>query len=202
MNIVLTGYRCTGKTSVGRLLAQMGGRPFLDTDELLCKHTGKTIAGIVAAEGWAAFREKERSVIEEVSRLDAVIIATGGGAVLDTENVKNLKKSGRIIWLAASADTIKKRLGGDRLSSENRPALTGAPLDEELRNTLIAREPLYRRCADMIVSTDVISEKEVAALIYRSVLSESSLYRHKKAGTDFTKKGERNYVWKHLWHAF
>jgi shikimate kinase len=89
--------------------------------------------------------------------------------VLDPINVKNLKRTGMLAWLAASIDTIRKRMGGDRFSGENRPALTGAPLAEELRKTLTEREPLYRSSADLVVSTDAVSAEEVAALIYRSI---------------------------------
>jgi len=169
MNIILIGYRCTGKTAVGRLLAELSGRPFFDTDELICRRAEKTIAGIVAAGGWPAFRKEERSVIEEVSRREGVVIATGGGAVLDPVNVQCLKENGRIIWLVASADTIRKRMGDDAAGGKNRPSLSGEPLDEEVRKTLAQREPLYRRSADLVVNTDDIVVEEVAAVICSAI---------------------------------
>ncbi|MCK9364671.1 MAG: shikimate kinase [Syntrophales bacterium] len=168
MNIILIGYRCTGKTSIGRLLSEMSGRPFFDTDELVCSRAGKNIAMIVADAGWAAFREKERSVIEEVSGSEGVVIATGGGAVLDPANVQCLKKNGRIIWLVASADTVSRRMEGDVASGENRPPLSGESLAEEVRKTLVQREPLYRQSADLVVDTDALAGKEVAAIIGRA----------------------------------
>ncbi|MHB8829250.1 MAG: shikimate kinase [Syntrophales bacterium] len=165
MNIILIGYRCTGKTSVGRLLAEMSGRPFFDTDEQVCLRTGKTIDRIVAEAGWTAFRKEESSVIGELARLEGAVVATGGGAVLDPANAQCLKKNGRVIWLVASADTIIRRIGNDASSGENRPSLSGDPLAEEVRKTLAQREPLYRRIADLVVNTDAIAEREVSAFI-------------------------------------
>jgi shikimate kinase len=170
MNIVLTGYRCTGKTSVGRLLARMSGRSFLDTDELVCLQAGKTVADIVADGGWAAFRDRERSVIEGIVSQDCMVIATGGGSVLDPANVACLKKNGMLVWLCASAATIESRMGKDSSSSDNRPSLSGLDSGEEVRRMLHQREPLYRACADMVVNTDDLSEDAAAALIYRAVL--------------------------------
>jgi len=165
MNIILIGYRGTGKTSVGRLLAEMGGRPFFDTDEQVCLRTGKTIERIVAEAGWTAFRKAESSVIGDIARLEGAVVATGGGAVLNPANAQCLKKNGRVIWLVASADTIIRRIGNDASSGKNRPSLSADPPAEEVRKTLAQREPLYRRIADLIVSTDTIAEKEVAAFI-------------------------------------
>jgi shikimate kinase len=166
MNVILTGYRCTGKTAVGGLLAKMSGRLFFDTDELVCRRTGKTIAGIIADEGWMAFRKEEHAVIEEVCRLDGVVIATGGGAILDPANVQCFKKNGWVIWLVASAETIRKRMENDASSRENRPPLSDKTLDEEVRESLAEREPLYRLNADMVVTTDTLDEKEAAAAIF------------------------------------
>lgn len=165
MNIIFTGYRCTGKTTVGRLLAKTSGRPFFDTDDLVCLRTGKTIARIVAEGGWAAFRKEEHAVIEEVSRLEGVVIATGGGAILDPANVRCLKKNGRVVWLVASAETIRKRMENDAARGINRPSLSGETLDKEVRETLAQREPLYRQSADMGVNTDKLSQQHVVALI-------------------------------------
>lgn len=169
MNVVLTGYRCTGKTSIGRLLAEMDGRPFLDTDELVCRRAGKTLAEIVSARGWEAFREDERSVIAEVSLLDGAVIATGGGAVLDPENIRNLRRNGWIIWLIASAATIVERMAKDPVSRENRPPLSGRPPGDEVLETLAQREMFYRQSADIVVDTDVFDEREAAVVISRAM---------------------------------
>ncbi len=181
MNIIFTGYRCTGKTSVGRLLGKMSGRPFIDTDELVCQRTGKTIARIVAEEGWAAFRKEEHAVIEEVSRLEGVVIATGGGAILDPTNFQCLNKSGSVIWLVASADTIRKRIENDANSGKDRPSLSGATLDREVRETLAEREPLYRQSADIRVNTEKLSPEHLAALIFRALPEAFMLAGDRKA---------------------
>jgi shikimate kinase len=170
MNIILTGYRCTGKTSVGRLLATMSGRSFEDTDALICRRAGRTVANIVADEGWEAFRDRERAVIAEIASLDGMVIATGGGVVLDPENVARLKKNGMLVWLCASAATIVSRMGKDASSQDNRPSLSGLGSGEEVRRMLHRREPIYRACADMVVNTNDLSADAAAALIYRAVL--------------------------------
>jgi len=167
MNIILIGYRCTGKTSVGRRLAEMSGRPFWDTDELVCRRTGKTIAEIVVAAGWTAFRKAESAAVEEVSRREGAIIATGGGVVLDPENLQCLKKNGRVIWLTASADAIRRRMGADAASGAHRPPLSQESCDEEVRKTLAQREGFYRQSADLVVNTDALDVQETAAVIGR-----------------------------------
>lgn len=172
MNIVLTGYRCTGKTTVGRLLADMCGLVFRDTDELVCLRTGETIAETVSRRGWDAFRKEERSVIAEITREDGMVIATGGGAVLDATNVDNLRKNGKIVWLVAAADTIVARLENDPSGGKNRPSFSGEAIADEVRQTLAKREKLYRRGADMVVHTDNLPVPDVTALIYR-LLSET-----------------------------
>jgi len=93
MNIYLIGYRCTGKSSVGKSLAKILGWSFLDADVELVKEYKITISEIVATEGWESFRKKEKHVLKRLSSLDKHVIATGGGAILDEENVKNMKKS-------------------------------------------------------------------------------------------------------------
>ena len=93
MNLYLIGYRCTGKTSVGKYLAGVINRPFIDADVKITRELESTISDFVRVNGWKAFREKERGVMAQLTALENNVIATGGGVVLDESNVKNMKKS-------------------------------------------------------------------------------------------------------------
>ncbi len=105
MNIVLIGYRGSGKTSVGRAVAQRLGCPFVDTDALIEERVGCRIAEIFANEGEATFRTREAGVVWEVAAVDGQVISVGGGAVLSAANVVALRAGGRTFWLVARAET-------------------------------------------------------------------------------------------------
>jgi len=153
MNIIFTGYRCTGKTSAGRRLAKLLGCAFFDADDLIINLTGRSIEQIVAEKGWPAFREVERAVILELSAKDNCVIAPGGGAVLDERNVQALKKNGLFIWLVADTATIAARLRKDQVGGAPRPSLSGKPVEIEVQEILAQREPIYRRIADLRIDT-------------------------------------------------
>jgi shikimate kinase len=173
MNIILTGYRCTGKTSTGRRLSARLGRPLFDTDELILHRTGRTVEEIVAAGGWPAFRDAERAVIRNLSLLDGGVIATGGGALLDTRNVEYLRDNGLFIWLTADAETIAGRLAKDQADGNRRPSLSGKPVVEEVQEVLTQREPIYRGIADLSIDTASRGVEEVATLICRRMRAQS-----------------------------
>lgn len=173
MNIILTGYRCTGKSSAGRRLSARLGRPLFDTDDLILHRTGKTVEQIVAAGGWQAFRDAERAVIRNLSLLDGGVIATGGGALMDPRNVAYLRGNGLFVWLMADPATIAGRLAKDQADGNRRPSLSGKPVVEEVREVLKKREPVYRGIADLSVDTACRSIEEVAALICRHMPSQS-----------------------------
>jgi shikimate kinase len=169
MNIILMGYRCTGKTSAGKRLAERLGFSFYDTDEMIERQTGVPIHWIVAEQGWDAFRQAERGVIRELSGADRAVIALGGGAVLDSRNVENLKGNGVFVWLIAAAKTIAARMGNDEASGNERPSLTQATSIGEIDQVLSEREPLYRRLADLAVDTTEIEADQVAEAICTSL---------------------------------
>ena len=169
MNIVLIGYRCSGKTETGKALAAELGRDFLDTDALIEKDTGYSIEEMVSGKGWDHFREIEKSLVAEVSRKDHLVVATGGGFVMDEENVKNLKKNGWVVWLNAGVDVIKHRMDKDRKSGRLRPSLTGADPLEEIKEVLNIRKPLYEQAGDFTVDTGILSVREVAAAIIKAL---------------------------------
>ena len=165
MNIILMGYRCSGKTSAGKRLAERLGFSFYDTDEMVERQMGLQIRRIVAEQGWDAFRQAERAVIRELSGADRGVIALGGGAVLDSRNVENLKGNGFFVWLIAAAKTIAARMGNDEASGSERPSLTQASSIGEIDQVLAEREPLYRCLANLVVDTTEIEADRVAEAI-------------------------------------
>ena len=169
MNIYLIGYRCTGKTSVGKSLAKKIGWVFLDADIELVNEHGITISEIVATEGWESFRKKEKDVLKRLSSLDKHVIATGGGAILDEENVINMKKSGISIWLRATPETVKDRILKDETTEDSRPSLTSKGLMEEIEETLIYRKPFYEKAMDFFVDTDNLDIENVCLSIQKKL---------------------------------
>ena len=169
MNIFLIGYRCAGKTSVGRSLAKRLKRLFFDTDLELVKEQGINISDIVGKRGWAAFREMEKRVIQRACERDDQVVATGGGAVLDEDNVKRMKNSGVIVWLKADIKTIQKRIIEDSATRDFRPALTSKGSVEEIQLTLLDRNPYYERAMDFFVDTDVMDVDAVCDTIVQKI---------------------------------
>ncbi|MFO0793841.1 MAG: shikimate kinase [Candidatus Brocadiaceae bacterium] len=165
MNIILIGFRGTGKTSIGRLLGRELDMEFIDADEYLEKREGKTIKDIFAEGGEKLFRDIEVQVIAELSLLNNVIIATGGGAVLREENVRRLKKHGIMILLDADVDTVYKRISKDIHTHQRRPSLTNRNTYEEIEYLLAYRRPIYDRIADFVLNTSRGSPREVVRKI-------------------------------------
>ncbi len=164
--IILIGYRCTGKTSIGQRLARRLELPFLDTDLLVEKAVGKTIREMVAERGWAFFRTQERAAVKSLASLDACVVATGGGAVMDAENAAVLKE-GVVVWLQADAGTIRERMEADFATGERRPPLGDGDLRKEIADTLALRTPVYQRLADCEVDTGKMDIRESVEKIVR-----------------------------------
>ena len=151
MNIVLIGYRGTGKSTVGKLLAARLGHELVSTDAEIVKRAKRTIPEIVTQEGWEHFRNLESDICREFASRDKLVIDTGGGAILRAQNVEALKKNGTVFWLTASVETIGKRIGGDN----QRPSLTGAKsFVDEIQDVLQERTPKYQAAADHKIATD------------------------------------------------
>jgi shikimate kinase len=155
-NLALVGFMGTGKSSVGQLVAAQLHFRFVDTDELVEARVGKTISAIFAEEGELQFREHERAVVEELRNFHRAVIATGGGLVTQETNLASLKTHALVVCLWASAETILERVS----HQSHRPLLqTPEPL-ARIRQLLAEREPFYRS-ADVLVSTELRSVKEV-----------------------------------------
>ncbi|MEZ6074065.1 MAG: shikimate kinase [Pirellulales bacterium] len=165
MNVVLIGYRGTGKSSVGRLLARRWDCPFVDLDDEIERRAGMTIAEIFAAEGEPGFRRRESTVVQDVSGRDRHVIATGGGAVVDTDNRSALTHCGRVVWLKASPQSIHVRISADAATSARRPNLTASGGLEEIERVLGTRTPIYDAAADLTIDTEGKSPQDVADAI-------------------------------------
>jgi shikimate kinase len=156
MNLVLVGYRASGKTTVGRRLSASLQKAFVDTDDLIEERQGIPIGEIVKIHGWDYFRAIERKVISEISDHDDLIIAAGGGAVLKAENVKALKRNGFIIWLKADIRVLLQRMAKDPRTATGRPSLTGKGSLEELKEILAQRENFYKQASEAQVETSLL----------------------------------------------
>ena len=162
MNIVLIGYRGSGKSTLGKRLASKLGMEFVDTDVLLVERAGKTIREIFAAEGEPGFRRRESAVIAEVAARDNHVIAAGGGAILKPENVAALKRNARVVWLKAPPDVLFQRIQSDAATTATRPNLTAAGGLDEVTQILQARTPLYQAAADVSFEVTCLTIDEAA----------------------------------------
>jgi shikimate kinase len=166
VNIYLIGYRGAGKTAVGRCLSADLGRPFCDMDEELVRRCSTTLREFVGRHGWPAFRREEKILLQEIARQSGRVVSTGGGVVLEAENVSAMRGSGRVVWLRAAAKTLQERLQADAGTPDCRPALCASiPLDEEIRSTLSERTPLYRQAMDFSVATDGRPVEDICRII-------------------------------------
>lgn len=175
MNIRLVGHRCSGKTSVGKLLASKLEIPFWDTDDLIERRQGMPISQIVETRGWSFFRAKEREVLLEVLDKRDGVVALGGGVVLDPRNRRDLKEKGVNIWLLAKPETILQRMRQDPKSPSRRPPLRGLSPEEELPLLMEERERLYREVAHLEVKTDGRPLEEIVGEILSRLGLLSSL---------------------------
>jgi shikimate kinase len=157
-NIFLVGPMGAGKTAVGRQLARCLNMTFVDSDAEIEQRTGVDIPFIFEKEGEEGFRRRESAVIEDLSRLGDVVMATGGGAILDPKNRAALTSRGTVIYLHAS---VRQQLARTRHST-NRPLLHTDDPAGRLEELTAVREPLYRKIADLVVDTDGRRVKEVA----------------------------------------
>lgn len=166
MNIVLIGYRGSGKSTVAQILTGKTGMKKISSDAVIESRAGMTINEFVKKNGWDEFRNLEESVIREISEMDGIIIDTGGGVILRQTNIDALKKNGTIFFLNADA-----RILAERIKYENtRPPLTyGKEPWEEVEGVLKERLPLYKKAADHIIETGEISPEKVAGRILQII---------------------------------
>jgi shikimate kinase len=167
-NIFLVGMMGAGKTTIGKALAARLKRKFIDTDRILVERTGVPVATIFEIEGEEGFRKRESAVLQELVEEPDCIVATGGGAVLREENRRLLRERGTVIYLRARPEHLWERIRHDT----GRPLLATADPRKTLETLLLAREPLYRECAHLVVETGLQS---AASLVSRVAVA---LERH------------------------
>ncbi len=160
----LVGPMGAGKSTIGRRLAELVDLPFVDSDHEIEARTGATIPLIFEVEGEAGFREREASVIDELTDNSHLVLATGGGAVTRPETRERLRARGFVIYLETSVDEQLRRTARDR----NRPLLRTPDPRARLAALLAERDPLYRSIAHLIVNTDHQQPRQVAQRILKS----------------------------------
>ena len=148
--IFLIGPMGAGKSTIGRYLAELLGKEFLDSDHEIECRTGASIALIFEIEGEAGFRRRESAIIEEITQRDNVVLATGGGAVLAASNRDALRNNGVVVYLQAPIDTLVARTSRDR----NRPLLQQGERRAKFEEIMRVREPLYLSTAHIVAATD------------------------------------------------
>ncbi len=157
VNLALIGFMGTGKTSVGRLAAEQLHFEYLDTDELIQTHTGRTIADIFKTDGEAAFRALEKKVVAELANRNKTVVSTGGGLPANAENLASLKTHALVVCLWASPEKIWERVR----NQSHRPLLHDPDPQKKIRELLAVREPFYKQ-ADVLMNTDIRTVREMA----------------------------------------
>ncbi len=166
MNIVLIGYRGTGKSTVAKILSERLKWPVFSMDQVIVTEARMSIPQIVANYGWDFFRDLEEKIAEKASKQDKIIIDAGGGVVARPKNIEHLRNNGFIIWLKANPKTIIARIQEDT----NRPSLTGKKTFlEEVEEILVERTPRYRAAAHLEIDTEDLTPSEVAEEILKTL---------------------------------
>ncbi len=173
-SILLTGFRATGKSLIGRLLAERLGYRFVDTDHELCRRTKQSVEEIVAERGWQGFRMLERALLQEMAGQQKIVLAVGGGAIEHEDIWQLLRAHYFIIWLQADKKTILSRMAADDKTSTQRPALTSQNLEDEIEEILARRSPLYASGSDMAVDTATGTPKQLVEQILSALVKVSA----------------------------
>ncbi len=160
--LTLIGYRGSGKSSVAIPLAEKLNVSWIDADDEIERRAGKSIAEIFADDGENHFRQLEREVMQNLLSREKLIIAAGGGAILNAETRRETRAAGPVIWLKAGVEALAQRISQDHTTASRRPALTTLAGREEIQNLLDLREPLYQECATITVETD---SKTIAQIV-------------------------------------
>lgn len=164
-SVFLVGPMGVGKTTIGRQLAHLLGYEFIDSDREIEHRTGASIPWIFDMEGEEGFRKREQAVIDELTMHSATVLATGGGAVIKSENRACLKQRGIVVYLKAELDELLTRTRNDK----NRPLLQTADPRARLQSLLEQREPWYLEVADIVFDTQQQNIKTAAKALLRQL---------------------------------
>ncbi len=173
-HLYLAGYRGSGKSSVGRLLAKQLGRTWIDCDDQIEATAGCSIREIFAEQGEVGFRDLEQTTLATIAASPPAVVSLGGGAVLRAANRQQIRHSGVCVWLRVDVDTVLQRLAADTTTTERRPALTSLPQREEIEKLLADRGPLYEQVADFQLDTRGRSVDELTAQILQQLAPSPS----------------------------
>ena len=163
--LVLIGYRGTGKSTIGRIVAERTQCPFADADVELERALGQSVRSVFETQGEVEFRRHETTILHQLTALPGLrggVLATGGGAILAETNRAAIARFGLVVWLTAEPDLLARRLASSRQALADRPALTAAGTLEEVATVLLDRTPLYRAVADIEVVSGGRAVHEVA----------------------------------------
>jgi shikimate kinase len=171
-NIFLVGLMGAGKTTVGKLIARHLGKHFYDSDQEIESRTGVKIPLIFDLEGEAGFRRREAAVIDELTRLHDIVLATGGGAVLSKQNREHLSQNGFVIYLRANVTELWHRTRNDK----NRPLLQTDDPRAKLKQLFSERDPLYREIADVVIDTGEQSVNTIAHQLEEMLIKHANAH--------------------------
>ena len=169
-NVILVGMMGSGKTTVGRLLAKQLGKIFIDSDEEIQKRTGVTIQHIFDVEGEAGFRQREAGIVQELLQRNDIVLATGGGAVLDARNRSMMRENGTVVYLKSGVHDLWQRTRHDR----SRPLLQTADPRTKLHELFEQRNPLYTETADIVIHTGKQSVQILLSALQRKLNTSHS----------------------------
>ncbi len=168
-NIIFVGPMGAGKTTIGRQIAKVLGRTFYDSDKEIENRTGASIPLIFELEQEAGFRARESAMLEELLSKDNIVLATGGGAVLDENNRKIMSDHGYVIYLCAPLEQLVRRTERDK----NRPLLQTKDPKKTIEDLLAIRDPLYREVADQVFETDRLTVRQVVSKLQKIFKSKA-----------------------------
>lgn len=177
MLITLIGFRGTGKSTLAPRLASVLKFDWIDADAELENSTGRTIREIFATDGEPEFRRLERDVLVRLLQRDRLVLAAGGGAILNADTRRDFRAAGPVVWLQASVTAIARRILREGAMTPHRPNLTSLSGIDEIKSLVAQREPLYRECATITLATDRTS---IDSLIQQTLSQLPPEYRQEK----------------------
>lgn len=175
--IAVIGFRASGKSTLGPLVARALGWRFVDMDEVLSASLGLSITAWVHRFGWESFREREAHLLLELSRDEKIVVATGGGVVEREENRKVLREAFFAVWVRCHPEILCRRLARDEKTGSSRPSLTGRDVLAEAAQVLARRTPWYEASSHLVLDGDTASPEELAACLVRRYTAQADFDR-------------------------